>query len=209
MDTFRVNAAVVPRHEQQAFIPIYFSRSTSIRWPDSIMMGGSRSVILIRAEQAGDAGAIHAIHAGSFPTVAEARLVDMLRDVGRLSVSLVAEAGGEVIGHVGFSPVTVASGEVGAGLAPVAVLAAHRRRGVAARLIEAGLAECRAAGFVWVVVLGEPGYYSRFGFRPAQEVGLSDEYGGGPAFQAMELAPGGLPTGAGLVRYAPEFAAFG
>jgi putative acetyltransferase len=56
-------------------------------------------------------------------------------------------------------------------------------------------------------VLGEPAYYARFGFRPAAEFGLTDEYGGGQAFQAVELAAGGLPAGAGLVRYAPEFAA--
>jgi putative acetyltransferase len=55
--------------------------------------------------------------------------------------------------------------------------------------------------------MGEPAYYSRIGFRPAAEFGLSDEYGGGQAFQAIELVPGALPVGAGLVRYAPEFAA--
>jgi putative acetyltransferase len=55
--------------------------------------------------------------------------------------------------------------------------------------------------------MGEPAYYSRFGFRPAAEFGLADEYGGGPAFQAIELVPGALPIGAGLVQYAPEFAA--
>jgi len=166
-------------------------------------------VILVRPEQTGDVDAIRAIHAASFPTASEARLVDLLRDAGHLSISLVAEVDGEVIGHVAFSPVSVASGAVGAGLAPIAMRAAHRRRGIAARLIEAGLDACRSAGFEWAVVLGEPGYYSRFGFRPAQEAGLSDEYGGGPAFQAMELAPGGLPTGAGLVRYASEFASLG
>jgi putative acetyltransferase len=163
----------------------------------------------IRGERADDAGPIHAVHASSFPTTDEAQLVDLLREAGRLSISLVAEEGGRVIGHVAFSPVTVASGEVGAGLAPVAVLEGSRKRGVAARLIEAGLADCRAAGFRWAVVLGEPGYYARFGFRPASDAGLSDEYGGGPAFQAMELQPGGLPEGAGLVRFSPEFAAFG
>jgi putative acetyltransferase len=165
-------------------------------------------VAQIRPERPGDAGAIHAVHAASFPTVDEAQLVDRLRDAGHLSVSLVAEEGGAIIGHVAFSPVTVASGVEGVGLAPVAVLEAHRRQGVAARLIEAGLAGCRSAGFRWAVVLGEPKYYSRVGFRPAMGMGLSDEYEGGPAFQAMELTPGGLPTGAGLVRFGPEFAAF-
>lgn len=163
----------------------------------------------VRPECPGDAAVIFAVHAACFPTDAEARLVDALRAAGRLAVSLVAEADATVVGHVAFSPVTTAAGHTGAGLAPVAVLPGHRRRGVAAGLVRAGLDACRAAGFGWAVVLGEPGYYARFGFRPAPDVGLSDEYGGGPAFQAVELLPGALPIGAGLVRYAPEFAALG
>jgi putative acetyltransferase len=85
-------------------------------------------------------------------------------------------------------------------------LEAYRRRGLAAGLIEAGLDACRAAGYEWAVVLGDPAYYARFGFRTASESGLSDEYGGGDAFQVLELERGALPVGAGLVRYAPEFA---
>jgi putative acetyltransferase len=166
-------------------------------------------MVAIHSERPGDAAAIHAVHAASFPTDAEARLVDLLRFAGRLPVSLVAEIGDEVVGHVAFSPVTAASGAVGVGLAPVAVAERYRRRGIAAALVRAGLEACRAAGFGWAVVMGEPAYYSRFGFRPASEFGLSDEYGGGPAFQAIELVPGALPVGAGLVRYAPEFAAAG
>jgi putative acetyltransferase len=163
----------------------------------------------VRPEQTGDVDAIYAIHAASFPGVDEARLVDLLREGGQLSVSLVAEVEGAVVGHVGFSPVTVASGAIGAGLAPLAVVESHRRRGVAAELVRAGLVACSTAGFGWVVVLGEPEYYGRFGFRAAADFGLSDEYGGGAAFQALELAPGALPIGAGLVRYAPEFASLG
>jgi len=163
----------------------------------------------VRPERPGDVAAIYAVHAASFPGVDEARLVDLLRDAGRLSVSLVAEVDGAVVGHVGFSPVTVASGAIGAGLAPLAVIEAHRRQGVAAELVRAGLAASGVAGFGWAVVLGDPEYYGRFGFQAAADVGLSDEYGGGAAFQAMELAPGALPVGAGLVRYAPEFASLG
>ena len=164
---------------------------------------------VVRPEQPCDVAAIHAVHVASFPTDLEARLVSLLRAAGHLPVSLVAEADGAIVGHVAFSPVSAAAGAVGAGLAPVAVLESYRRQGIAGRLIEAGLAECRAAGFGWAVVMGEPAYYSRFGFRPASTFGLSDEYGGGPAFQVIELVPGGLPSGAGLVRYAPEFAAVG
>lgn len=164
---------------------------------------------MVRPEQPGDAAFIHAVHASCFPSDGEARLVNLLRDAGRLTVSLVAEAEGVIVGHIGFSPVTTTSGTMGLGLAPISVVASHRRQGVAARLVLAGLNACRAAGCGWVVVLGEPGYYSRFGFLPAPEFGLSDEYGGGSAFQVIELLPGSLPCGAGLVRYAPEFAALG
>ena len=166
-------------------------------------------MVTIRPERPEDAAGVYAVHAAGFPTEDEARLVDELRAAGRLSASLVAEVGGVVVGHVGFSPVTAGTAAPGAGLAPVAVLAEYRRRGIAADLIRAGLDACRAAGFGWAVVLGEPAYYGRFGFRSAALVGLSDEYNGGPAFQATELLPGALPVGAGLVRYAPEFAAFG
>jgi putative acetyltransferase len=159
----------------------------------------------IRAERAGDAAAIHAVHAASFPTDGEARLVDALRAAGRLVVSRVAVIDGAVVGHVAFSPVSLPTG---VGLGPVAVLPAHRRRGLAAALIRDGLAACAADGFGVVVVLGDPLYYGRFGFAPASRWGLVDEYGGGDAFQALELSPGAIAAGGrGLVRYAPEFAA--
>jgi putative acetyltransferase len=163
--------------------------------------------MLIRPEQPADTDAIYAIHATSFPAPLEARLVDALRDAGRLLVSLVAEYQGMIVGHVAFSPVTAEGAAIGAGLGPVAVFASHRRHGIAAELIKRGLADCKTAGFGWAVVLGDPAYYGRFGFRAAAEFGLSDEYGGGQHFQVLELSPGAMPVGAGLVQYAPEFAA--
>lgn len=164
-------------------------------------------MVAIRSERAEDIDAIHAIHLACFPSAGEARLVDSLRADGQLVVSLVAEDANQVIGHVAFSPVTAANGAVGIGLAPVAVLPSHQRQGIAASLIEKGLMACRQAGYGWVVALGDPAYYARFGFKPAPEAGLTDEYGGGVAFQMMELVAGSLPRGAGLVRYATAFAA--
>src|SRR5688572_12508038 len=98
--------------------------------------------VVIRPEQPDDASAIYAVHAACFPSDAEARLVDLLRQAGRLSLSLVAEAEGAIVGHVAFSPVTAAIAAIGTGLAPVAVLESYRRQGIAARLIEAGLTKC-------------------------------------------------------------------
>jgi putative acetyltransferase len=167
------------------------------------------SKTVIREEDPGDEAAIEAVHHSSFPSPAEALLVHLLRSAGRLTFSMVAEVEGNIVGHVGFSPVTTADGRTGVGLAPVAVRADHRQRGIAEEMIRTGLQRCQATGWGWCVVLGDPAYYARFNFRPAVTFGLSDEYNGGDAFQVLELLPGSMPVGAGLVRYAPEFASLG
>jgi putative acetyltransferase len=164
----------------------------------------------IRPEQSGDAPAIRRVHESAFPTPVEADLVDALRGKGDLWLSLVAVDGREVVGHVAFSPVTV-DGEPssGVGLAPVGVHPDRQRQGFGTRLTVEGLAECRSAGLGFVVVVGWPAYYARFGFRPAATFGLTSVYEAGDAFQVLELRPGGLPPAGGLVRYAPAFDAFG
>jgi putative acetyltransferase len=164
----------------------------------------------IRTERAADEVATFDVHAAVFPTDAEARLVTALRASGKAAVSLVAEVDGTVVGHVLFSPVSVEGSpisSIGVGLAPVAVLPAHQRRGVGARLIESGLEACRRAGFGFAVVLGEPSYYRRFGFRRALDDRLQNEYGVDHEFMALELRPEALGGVSGVVRYAPEFAA--
>ncbi|MEY4548084.1 MAG: hypothetical protein RL685_4279 [Pseudomonadota bacterium] len=163
----------------------------------------------VREEQADDHDGIRALHVAAFPTPAEAALVDALREATHLSLSFVALEGERVIGHVAFSPIRVDGVQLGQGLAPVAVHAEHRRRGVAAQLIREGLAGCRAAEAGLVVVLGDPRYYSRFGFAPARLLALRDEYAGGDAFQALELVRGTVPAEGGLVCYCPEFAQLG
>lgn len=161
---------------------------------------------VIRPEQSGDAPAIRRVHESAFPTPAEADLVEALRAGGDLWLSLVAADGWEVVGHVAFSPVTV-DGEPssGVGLAPVAVHPDRQRQGLGTRLTTEGLAVCRSAGLGFVVVVGWPAYYTRFGFRPAMTRGLASVYDAGEAFQVLELRSGGLPPNGGLVRYAPAF----
>ena len=164
---------------------------------------------MIRAENAADVSAIRAVHESAFPTGVEAELVDRLRERGHLLVSLVAECEGSIIGHVAFSPVTLEPprpGAAGVGLAPVAVVPSRQRQGIGSELINAGIAACREAGYAFVVVLGDPPYYPRFGFQKASSLGLGNEYGVDDPFMAMELKPGCLSGSTGLVRYGPEFA---
>ena len=72
--------------------------------------------------------------------------------------------------------------------------------------IRDGLERCERAGYDAVVVLGHPGYYSRFGFARAQDYGLENEYGAADAFMVRELRAQTLQDIRGLVTYAPEFA---
>lgn len=186
-------------------------------------MTGGGAQITIRPELASDTASIHAVHCAGFPTPAEADLVDALRAAGNLSVSLVAcaegvprvlgpdsRAGKGVVGHVALSPVSVEGTSVarGVGLAPLAVLPAHQRRGIGGELVRAGLQACREQAVDYVVVLGEPAYYRRFGFRAASHWRLESAYDAGDAFMALELTPGCLEGLSGLVRYGEEFQAF-
>jgi len=165
---------------------------------------------VIRPERPADVAAVREIHQLAFPSDAEARLVDALRASGQALVSLVAERRGELVGHVLFTPVTLEPpGPPGAGLAPIAVRPSWQRRGIGGALVREGLAACAAMGIAFVVVLGDPGYYGRFGFRRASARGLANEYGADAAFGVAEIVPGALTGGPALVRYHPEFARVG
>jgi len=140
----------------------------------------------------------------------EASLVESLHAAGAAPVSLVAldEASDGVVGHALFSPVEIHGGKVSiraVGLAPVGVLPEHQRKGVGSRLIRAGLEACREAGYDAVILLGEPGYYSRFGFERASDHGLGNEYAVDEYFMVLELRSGALDGSCGIVKYRPEF----
>ena len=144
--------------------------------------------MIIRLEKHSYLGSIRSVHTVSFPNTNEPRLVDEFCTANRLSISLVALKLHEMVGHVVFSPV-IMRGAKGAGLGPVAVLPACRRRGIGEQLIRRGLEACRKQGDGYVVVLGAPSYYSRFGFKSADNWELCYKNGYAEAFQAMELVP--------------------
>ena len=168
-------------------------------------------VLEIREEIEGDAPAIWHVQEQAFEEKDEARVVDMLRASGSVVLSLVAVAAGRVVGHVLFSPVTVESSPADSrwvALGPIGVLPDNQGSGIGSRLVREGLDICRLRGCDGAVLLGDPAYYGRFGFVPASDYGLTSVYGGGPAFQAIELRQGALGQVTGVVRFAPEFDEF-
>jgi putative acetyltransferase len=166
------------------------------------------SAATIRAERPGDEDGIRRVHDAAFPGPLEGQLLDELRRAGRLTISRVAVIDDQIVAHIAFSPITIAGKVVGLGLAPLAVLPAFQRQLIGSILVTDALGECVAIGARFVVVLGSPVFYGRFGFEPASHWNLSDEYQGGEAFQALELIPGSIPAGGGLVQYASEFSVF-
>lgn len=166
--------------------------------------------ILIRKESQADLAAIEAVTIAAFRTAAhtshtEHFIVNALRASGQLSVSLVAEDNGIVIGHVAASPVTVSDGAAGwYGLGPISVAPERQGQGVGGELMERALIDLRRLGASGCVVLGDPKYYSRFGFVAEPSLvlpGVPSEY-----FQAI-MFTGSLP--AGEVSYHASFAAQG
>jgi len=131
----------------------------------------------------------------------EQELVDRLRKNGDLTLSLVAEVSEGIIGHIAFSPVTISDGTQNwYGLGPVSVWPELHGKGIGSALINHGITQMRGLGAKGIVLLGNPEYYSRFGFKSDSAI----TYPGPPAeyFQYLVLA-GDRPTG--RVSYAPAF----
>lgn len=173
-------------------------------------------MIIVRDESEADVPAVRQLNELAFGQPQEASLVEALRAAAHPHVSLVAVESGEVVGHIFFSPVSIEPEEsvspkavnapMSMGLAPMAVLPQHQRRGIGSQLVREGLQACRRLGCGVVVVLGHPEYYPRFGFVPASRKGLRCEYDvPDEVFMATELMPGALDGVRGLVKYHPEF----
>lgn len=134
--------------------------------------------IHIRPETAADIAAIEAVTVAAFLEAphtdhTEQFIVAALRRSGQLTVSLVAEKSGAIVGHVAVSPVTIAGEDVGwYGLGPVSVVPDLQGKGIGSQLIEAALDQLRVLAAGGCVVLGEPSYYARFGFKATDALTL-------------------------------------
>lgn len=164
------------------------------------------SAIMIRGENPRDVAAIRTLTEAAFRDMAfadgdEHELVDRLRGDGDLTLSLVAEDAERIVGHVAVSPVTI-DGKPGDwyGLGPISVLPSLQRGGIGSRLMQRTIADMRQMGAAGIVLLGDPAYYSRFGFEHDPRL----EYPGPPPeyFQRLVIT-GSAPTG--IVSYASAF----
>lgn len=162
--------------------------------------------MIIRAERSGDEAAIAAVTIAAFAHVSysdqtEHLIVKRLRESGALTISLVAEVNGEVIGHIGFSPVSMSDGSSRwYGLGPLSILPQHQTKGHGSSLVREGLAILKAIDAHGCVVAGDPAYYSRFGFEAMAGLttdGIPAEY-----FTALVLH-GSCPSG--IVHFHPGF----
>ena len=129
-------------------------------------------------------------------------IVNGLREAGMLTLSLIAEADGKIVGHVAFSPVTINENFAGwYGLGPISVSPEMQKQGIGSKLILDGLARLRALGAKGCVLEGSPAYYSRFGFKPIP--GLT--YHASPAPEFFMALPFGNDTPLGSVEYHKAF----
>jgi len=167
-------------------------------------------VIVVRLEHPDDRAGVRAVHLAAFATAMEADLVDALRAEDAGYVGFVACEGEAILGHVAFTPVTVAGAPAAAmALAPLAVLPARQGEGIGSTLTRAGLEHLRATGCALVVLVGHAAYYPRFGFVPASRFGLVCPWPDVPddVWLAAVLDQVGVPEGGGAVGFARAFAA--
>lgn len=162
--------------------------------------------MIIRPERQGDEEAIARVTEEAFRNVdhsdkTEHLIVARLREAGALTVSLVAEDSEGIVGHIGFSPVTLSSGDSGwFCLAPLSVTPERQGEGIGSRLVREGLGALDRLSASGCVVAGDPDYYGRFGFRAVERLsamGIPDEY-----FTVLRLH-GGTPSG--IVSLHPGF----
>lgn len=164
--------------------------------------------MIIRDEALADQSAIRDIVAAAFLTMpyshqTEHLIVDALRRAGAMTLSLVAEEDGAVVGHAAFSPATIDDRPGGwHALGPIAVRPDRQRRGIGSALLREGLARLRQRGAEGCLLVGNPAFYTRFGFR--NDARLTVE---GVPPQYLLVLPFGEDVPRGRVGFHPAFAA--
>jgi putative acetyltransferase len=166
--------------------------------------------VVIRCETDSDVSAISEVTVAAFKTLeishhTEQFIIAALRAAKALTLSLVAEADGRVVGHIAFSPVSISDGTRGwYGLGPVSVLPAYQRQGIGQALIREGLARLKEMGAQGCCLVGHPDYYRKFGFMNAPGLVLE----GVPPEVFFALSFGGQPP-QGTVAFHEGFKANG
>ena len=166
--------------------------------------------LTIRAETENDIAAITDLTEKEFATLevsdhTEQFVVMELRKAGALTISLVAELGGQVVGHIAFSPVVMSDGTPGwYGLGPVSVLPQYQKQGIGKALIYEGLARLKSLAARGCCLVGHPEYYCKFGFE--NTAGLNMEGVPPEVFFALPF-DGFIPQG--TVAFHPAFLAAG
>jgi putative acetyltransferase len=159
----------------------------------------------IREEQSGDVDAVRGVNRAAFEQAQEADLVDALRGAGAAMLSLVAVVDGEVVGHILYSPASIGTLN-GAALAPMAVLPDFQRQGIGTRLVETGNRMLKDSGCPFVIVVGHPRYYPRFGFVPARRFGITCTWEvPDDVFMILVFDAMAMQGVSGLARYRDEF----
>lgn len=165
-------------------------------------------MISLREAEPGDYAAARRVLTRAFGQPDEADLVEALRAEGVVILELVAESDQQVAGHILYTELPIEASDCAvraAALAPLAVDPDFQRRGIGGALIHMSLPMLAHAGVDAVVVLGEPAYYTRFGFSPELAAGLQSPFPPGPHFMALELSPGSIDGLTGRLCYARAF----
>lgn len=127
--------------------------------------------IVIRSETGADVSAISEVTIAAFETLeisnhTEQYIIEALRAAKALTVSLVAEVDGRIVGHIAFSPVSITDGaHHWYGLGPLSVLPAYQRMGIGKALVQEGLSRLKGLGAKGCCLVGHPQYYRKFGFE--------------------------------------------
>lgn len=166
--------------------------------------------IKIRKEEEKDYKKVYEVHRLAFQRENESKLIEKIRKGENFvpELSLVAEIGNEIVGHILFSKIKIIGNSVfeSLALAPMAVIPKFQKQGIGGKLIKKGFEKAKRLGFDSIIVLGHKEYYPKFGFQRASKWSIKcpfevpDE-----VFMAIELTKKALERKAGTVKYPEEF----